>query len=98
MFNTRSGGQYRPDNVALAFALSLREHDSATTWAGWPAAWRTRCLEQQPNTKRLARETDDTKVFDAAKIISRVCDLLNIGPGATFVRNGSDHAYDGTAP
>lgn len=29
LYNTRSGGQYRPEDVALAFALSLRFHDSA---------------------------------------------------------------------
>ncbi|MDI3370425.1 hypothetical protein QLG14_14400 [Pseudomonas sp. V104_10] len=41
LYNTRSGGQYRPDDVALAFALSLRVHDSADH-AGWLDAWRTR--------------------------------------------------------
>ncbi|MCX5511255.1 hypothetical protein OH705_25670, partial [Pseudomonas sp. BJa3] len=29
LYNTRSGGRYRADEVALAFALSLRVHDSA---------------------------------------------------------------------
>nr|WP_232961657.1 hypothetical protein [Pseudomonas juntendi] len=42
LYNTRSGGQYRPDDVALAFALSLRVHDSADTCAGWPGAWSIR--------------------------------------------------------
>lgn len=29
LYNTRSGGQYRPEDVALVFALSLRTHNSA---------------------------------------------------------------------
>jgi len=37
-------------------------------------------------------------VFDAAlKIINRVCGLLDIGPGATFVRNGGDDGSDAAA-
>jgi len=48
--------------------------------------------------KRLAREPDDAEVFAAAlNIINRVCDLLDIGPGATFVRNGGDDGSDAAA-
>lgn len=48
--------------------------------------------------KRLAREPDDAKVFDAAlKIINRVCDLLEYAPGTRFVRNGGDDGSDAAA-
>ena len=99
LYITRSGGQYRPDDVALAFALSLHMHDSADhlrRLARRPVD--KVCLEHQPNMKRLAREPDDAKVFDAAlKIINRVCDLLDIGPGTRFVRNGEDDGSDAAA-
>ena len=56
------------------------------------------CLEHQPNMKRLAREPDDAKVFDAAlKIINRVCDLLEYAPGTRFVRNGENDGSDAAA-
>lgn len=99
LYITRSGGQYRPDDVALAFALSLREHDSADHLRRLARRLVDKvCLEHQPNMKRLARESDDDKVFDAAlKIINRVCDLLDIGHGATFVRNGEDDGQDSAA-
>ncbi|MBO2889523.1 hypothetical protein [Pseudomonas asiatica] len=92
LYNTRSGGQYRPDDVALAFALSLRFHDSADHLRRLARRLVDKvCLEHQPNMKRLAREPDDAKVFDAAlKIINRVCDLLEYAPGTAFVRNGGD--------
>ncbi|AVD89614.1 hypothetical protein [Pseudomonas sp. SWI44] len=99
LYITRSGGQYRPDDVALAFALSLRMHDSADHLRRLARRLVDKvCLEHQPNMKRLAREPDDAKMFDAAlKIINRVCDLLDIGPGATFVRNGGDDGSDAAA-
>ena len=99
LYITRSGGQYRPDDVALAFALSLRFHDSADNLRRLARRLVDKvCLEHQPNMKRLAREPDDAKVFDAAlKIINRVCDLLDIGHGATFVRNGGDDGPDAAA-
>lgn len=99
LYITRSGGQYRPDDVALAFALSLKFHDSADELRKLARRLVDKvCLEHQPNLKRLAREPDDAKVFDAAlKIINRVCDLLDIGPGATFVRNGGDDGSDAEA-
>ena len=99
LYITRSGGQYRPDDVALAFALSLREYDSADHLRRLARRLVDKvCMEHQPNMKRLAREPDDAKVFDAAlKIINRVCDLLDIGPGATFVRNGGDDGKDAEA-
>ena len=89
LYSTRSGGKYRPDDVALAFALSLRAHDSADELRALARRLVDKvCLEHQPNMKRLSREPDDAKVFDAAlKIINRVCDLLNFGPGTEFVRN-----------
>lgn len=99
LYITRSGGQYRPDEVALAFALSLREHDSADHLRRLARRLVDKvCLEHQPNMKRLAREQDDAKVFDAAlKLINRVCDLLDIGPGTRFVRNGEDDGSDAAA-
>ncbi|GHS80282.1 hypothetical protein PAGU2196_11160 [Pseudomonas sp. PAGU 2196] len=99
LYITRSGGQYRPEEVALAFALSLRFHDSADELRALARRLAEKvCLERQPNMKRLAREPDDAKVFDAAlKIINRVCDLLDIGPGTTFVRNGGDDGSDAAA-
>ncbi|WP_409268272.1 hypothetical protein [Pseudomonas sp. KCJK9044] len=99
LYITRSGGQYRPDDVALAFALSLRVHDSADHLRRLVRRLVDKvCLEHQPNMKRLAREPDDAKVFDAAlKIINRVCDLLDIGPGTRFVRNGGDDRSDAAA-
>lgn len=90
LYNTRSGGQYRPDDVALAFALSLRRLARRLVDKV--------CLEHQPNMKRMAREPDDAKVFDAAlKIINRVCDLLEYAPGTSFVRNGGDDGSDAAA-
>ena len=90
LYNTRSGGHYRPEDVALVFAFSLRIYDSADELR--KLAWRLVgkvCLEHQPNMRRLSREPDDDKVFDAAlKIINRVCDLLEFEPGTAFVRNG----------
>lgn len=99
LYITRSGGQYRPDDVALAFALSLRMHDNADHLRRMARRLVEKvCLEHQPNMKRLAREPDDAKVFDAAlKIINRVCDLLDIGPGTSFVRNGGDDGSDAKA-
>lgn len=99
LYITRSGGQYRPDDVAMAFALSLRMHDSADHLRRLARRLVDKvCLEHQPNMKRLAREPDDAEVFAAAlKIINRVCYLLDIGPGATFVRNGGDDGSDAAA-
>ena len=99
LYITRSGGQYRPDDVAMAFALSLRVHDSADHLRRLARRLVDKvCLEHQPNMKRLAREPDDAKVFDAAlKIINRVCDLLDIGHGTRFVRNGGDDGSDAAA-
>lgn len=99
LYITRSGGQYRPDDVALAFALSLRFDDSADAVRSLARRLVDKvCLEHQPNLKRLSREPDDAKVFDAAlKIINRVCDLLDIGPGTRFVRNGGDDGSDAAA-
>lgn len=99
LYITRSGGQYRPDDVAVAFALSLRFDDSADAIRSLARRLVDKvCLEHQPNLKRLAREPDDAKVFDAAlKIINRVCDLLDIGLGTNFVRNGGDDGSDAEA-
>ena len=99
LYITRSGGQYRPDDVALAFALSLRMHDSADHLRRLARRLVDKvCLEHQPNMKRLAREPDDAKVFDAAlKIINRVCDLLEYAPGTRFVRNGENDGSDAEA-
>lgn len=99
LYITRSGGQYRPDDVALAFALSLRVHDTADHLRRLARRLVDKvCLEHQPNMKRLAREPDDAKVFDAAlKIINRVCDLLEYAPGTRFVRNGEDDGSDAEA-
>lgn len=99
LYITRSGGQYRPDDVALSFALSLRFDDSADALRSLARRLVDKvCLEHQPNLKRLSREPDDAKVFDAAlKIIKRVCDLLEIGPGTRFVRNGEDDGSDAEA-
>ncbi|POF89677.1 DUF7740 domain-containing protein [Pseudomonas putida] len=99
LYITRSGGQYRPDDVAVAFALSLRFDDSADALRSLARRLVDKvCLEHQPNLKRLSREPDDAKVFDAAlKIINRVCDLLDIGPGTRFVRNGGDDGSDAAA-
>ena len=99
LYITRSGGQYQPDDVALAFALSLRVHDSADHLRRLARRLVDKvCLEHQPNMKRLAREPDDAKVFDAAlKIINRVCDLLEYAPGTRFVRNGENDGTDAAA-
>ncbi|MBA6151081.1 DUF7740 domain-containing protein [Pseudomonas juntendi] len=99
LYITRSGGQYRPDDVALAFALSLRVHDSADHLRRLARRLVDKvCLEHQQNMKRLAREPDDAKVFDAElKIINRVCDLLEYAPGTRFVRNGGDDGSDAAA-
>lgn len=90
LYNTRSGGQYRPDDVALAFAVSLRLYDSADQLRALARRLVDKvCLEHQPNMKRLSREPDDAKVFDATlKIIYRVCHLLDVGADTEFVRNG----------
>ncbi|MCO8166884.1 hypothetical protein NJC40_03705 [Pseudomonas sp. 21LCFQ02] len=90
LYNTRSGGQYRPDDVALAFALSLREHDSADKLRRLAHELVEKvCLEHQPSMRRLSREKDDASVFDVAlRIIDRVCDLQSIYPGERFLRNG----------
>ncbi|KPW49780.1 hypothetical protein ALO82_101065 [Pseudomonas syringae pv. broussonetiae] len=90
LYNTRSGGQYQPDDVALAFAVSLRLYDSADQIRSLARRLVDKvCLEHQPNMKRLSREPDDAKVFDAAlKIINRVCHLLDVGGETEFVRNG----------
>ncbi|WP_024647780.1 hypothetical protein [Pseudomonas syringae] len=90
LYNTRSGGQYRPDDVALAFAVSLRLYDSADHLRALARRLVDKvCLEHQPNMKRLSRELDDAKVFDAAlKIINRVCQFLDVGADTEFVRNG----------
>lgn len=99
LYITRSGGQYRPDDVALAFALSLRMHDSADHLRRLARRLVDKvCLEHQPNMKRPAREQDDAVVFaDALRVINRVCDLLDISPGTRFVRNGGDDGSDAAA-
>lgn len=88
LYNTKSGGSYRPDDVALAFALSLRAHDSADALRSLAHRLVEKVsLERQPDMKRLAREPNDELVFDAALcIVNRVCDLQGYGPGTTFVR------------
>lgn len=90
LYNTRSGGQYQPEDVALAFALSLRIHDSADQLRALARRLVDEvCMESQPNMRRLGREQNDALVFDAAlKIVNRVCDLQGFGTGTEFVRNG----------
>ena len=99
LYNTRSGGKHRPEDVALSFALSLREHDSADELRALAHRLVDKvCLEHQPNMRRLAREQDDAKVFDAAlRIINRVCDLMDYGPGTQFKRNGDRHGDESAA-
>lgn len=89
LYNTKSGGSYSPEDVALAFALSLRIHDSAAELRSLARNLVGKvCLESQPNMRRLAREESDDLVFDAAlRIVNRVCDLKRIGAGSQFVRN-----------
>lgn len=86
---TRSGGQYRPEEVALAFALSIRFHNSADEIRATARRLVDKvCLEHQPNLKRLGREPEDAKVFDAAlKIVDRVCDLMGYSVGEEFKRH-----------
>lgn len=86
---TRSGGKYTPDDVALRFAIVLRLYDTADSIRTVARNLVDKvCLEHQPNMKRLAREPDDAKVFDAAiKIVSRVCEMLRIGGPGAFLRN-----------
>lgn len=93
LYNTRSGGKYQPEDVALSFALSLRNHDSADELRALAHRLVDKvCLESQPSMRRLARERDDALVFDAAlRIINRVCDLMGYGPGTQFKRNGDRH-------
>jgi hypothetical protein len=96
LYNTRSGGRYRPDDVALAFALSLRIFDSADHLRRLARSLVDKvCLEHQPSMKLLYREQDDEKVFEVAlRIINRVCDLQGYVPGRRFVRNGGDDGQD----
>ena len=89
LYITRSGGDLRPDDIALRFALSLDAHDSAQKIRELSRDLVPNvCLEHQPNMKRLSREPDDEKVIDAAlKIVNRVCDMLGIYPGEEFLLN-----------
>lgn len=90
LYNTRSGGGMQPLDIALVFALTIREYNSAneirrTAHRLVPYV----CLEHRPNMKRLSRETDDEKVFEAAlKIINRVCEFLSINSDQEFKRDG----------
>ncbi|WAP61868.1 hypothetical protein OZ911_18290 [Pseudomonas fortuita] len=99
LYITRSGGRYRPDDVALAFALSLRIFDSADHLRRLARRLVDKvCLEHQPSMKLLYREQDDEKVFEVAlRIINRVCDLQGYVPGRRFVRNGGDDGSDAAA-
>jgi predicted secreted Zn-dependent protease len=86
---TKSGGQWHPGDVALAMALVIRIHNTAD--AIRKLAWQLKdkvCLEHQPNMKRLSREPDDQKVWNAAlKIVNRVCEMWKISPEIPFLIN-----------
>jgi hypothetical protein len=79
-------------HLVLLLALSLRLHDSADEI-------RDLCRRVQPqvpmgmvpNMKRLAREPDDEKVFEAALlIINKGCMKMGIAPDVVFVRNDAE--------
>lgn len=89
LYNTKSGGNYSPEDVALAFALSLRIHNDADELRALARNLVGKvCLERQPNMRKLAREKNDELAFDVAlRIVNRVCDLKRIGAGSQFLRN-----------
>lgn len=99
LYITRSGGRYQPDDVAVAFALSLRIYDSADHLRRLARRLVDKvCREHQPSMKLLYREQGDEKVFEVAlRIINRVCDLQGYVPGRRFVRNGGDDGSDAAA-
>ena len=98
LYITKSGGQLKPDDIALRMAISLDHHDSAQAIRELAQTLVPLvCLEHQPNMKRLSREPDDEKVIDAAlKIVNRVCNLMGIYPGEEFLLN--DEIPEAPAP
>lgn len=85
VYVTRSGGKWHPGDIALAFALCIRQQDSADELR--KMAWRLVdqvCLEHRPNMRKLAREKDDEKVWWAIlKIIDRSFEIWMPQPEST---------------
>lgn len=86
---TQSGGQWHPGDIALAFALVIREHDSADALRQLARRLVDKvCLEHQPNMKLLSRTQDDQAVWaKALRIVNRVCEMWKILPTVPFPRN-----------
>lgn len=89
IYVTRNGGQYKPDDIALRFALCLRIHGTAESIRQTARAMADKvCYEHQPNMKLLSRTKDDAAVMTAAlNIINRVCNLMGIAPEESFKTN-----------
>lgn len=85
VYVTSSGGKWHPGDIALAFAMCARLNDSADELR--KTAWRIVekvCLESQPNMRKLAREKDDAKVWNAAlKLIDRSFEIWLPQPDCT---------------
>lgn len=88
VYVTKTGGQWHPGDVALAFALCIRFHDSADAIRQLARRLADKvCREHQPNMRLLSRTTDDTAVWQAAlNIITRVAEMWRLGP-EPFQRN-----------
>lgn len=82
---TRSGGSWHPGDIALCFALVIRFEDSADALRKLARRLVDKvCLEHQPNMKRLSREPDDQKVWNAVlKIIDRSFEIWMPQPDCT---------------
>lgn len=89
VYVTSTGGTWHPGDVALAFALCIRAHDSADAIRKLARNLVDKvCREHQPNMKLLSRTMDDEKVWNAAmKIVNRVCEMWRIEPETPFLRN-----------
>lgn len=83
VYNTKTGGDMKPHDVALAFALSIRLYGTADALRKTARNISDKvCRQQQPGMKRLSREPNDDKVWLAAtNIVNRVTDMLGIFPG-----------------
>lgn len=86
LYNTVTGGDYQPHDVALAFALTFRLHGTADALRQTARNLVDNvCRQHKPNMKRLYNEPDDAKVWDAAeKIVNRVTDMMGVCKGEPF--------------
>ena len=82
VYNTKTGGDMTPVDVALAFALTIRLYGTADALRKTARNITDKvCRQQKPGMKRLSKAPDDVVWEATSKIVNRVTDMLKILPG-----------------